>query len=112
MILVCTSPFYRIYSGWEELEIPLSAYLICFSLTEFVHNSDHYLQQKTLIVLSCEQMLICMNDGNGQGRLAVHFPRQELIKFSHAFLFVLSQAVLSMNSSLCIQKVMNSFLHI
>ena len=34
-----------------------------------------------------------MNDGNGQGRLAVHFPRQELTKFSHAFLFVLPQAV-------------------
>ena len=43
-------------------------------------------------------MLICMNDGNRQGRLAVHFPRQELMKFSHAFLFVLPQAVLSMNS--------------
>ena len=55
---------------------------------------------------------MCMNDGNRQGRLAVHFPQKELIKFSHVYLFVLPQAVLSMNSSLCIQTAMNSFLHI
>ena len=50
-----------------------------------------------------------MNDGNRQGGLAVHFPRQELMKFSHAFLFVLPQAVLSMNSSLCIQTANELF---
>ena len=39
-----------------------------------------------------------MNNGTGQGRLAVHFPQQELIKFSHAFLFVLPQELKSLHS--------------